>query len=172
MSRNDVPKSIGRWLSAAAAALLIAAAGCCPATTPGDIAVEASGRDAPAPPGPYHIEITGSSKRWQVRYPDFSGRLPPGHDHALSVRNIHVPLNTRVVVVLRSTDYVYTFAVPEHGLEIAVPNLEFQMEFYSDKAGEFDLFGEPLCGDPHSQISGHIVVDPHDRFSAWLDRRL
>ncbi|HZL91202.1 MAG TPA: hypothetical protein VFB96_22740 [Pirellulaceae bacterium] len=173
MSRNGFPKRIGQRLCAAA---LVAAAmaGCYFAAAPEKkIAAERTyGGDASFA-APYCIEITGSKKRWHVRYPDYSGRLRTGDDRVLSVRNIHVPLNTRVVFILKSADYVYTFAIPEYGLkEIAVPNLKFEMEFQSDKAGKFDLIGEPLCGDPHSEIVGHIVVDPRDRFLAWLERRL
>ena len=171
MRRNDSPKAIGQWLCAAVIVTTVAA-GCAPAATREKIVVNESGHSDATSAGPYHIEITGSEKRWHVRYPDFSGRLRPDDDRVVSVRNIHVPLKTRVILILKSTDYVYTFAMPEFGLkEIAVPSLEFRMEFYSDNPGKFDLVGEPLCGDPHSEIAGHIVVDPHDRFSAWLDRR-
>jgi heme/copper-type cytochrome/quinol oxidase subunit 2 len=171
MRWNVLPHAIRNQLGAASAAVAIVVAGCSPAPTLEKVARD-NGRDEGTTVGQYTIEITGSKKRWHVRYPDFSGRLRADDDRVLRVRNIHVPLKTRCVLVLKSTDYVYTFAIPEHGLkEIAVPNLEFRMEFYSDKPGKFELIGEPLCGDPHSLIAGHIVVDPHDRFAAWLDRR-
>ena len=174
MRRSGTLKTISKLLCLAGAASLLASGGCLAEPRPEEFPRSATASDAiPFGPGPYQIEITGSDKRWLVRYPDASGNLQTAGGRSLRLRRIHVPLNTKVVFVLKSTDYVYTFAIPEHRLkEIAVPGLEFRMEFRTDKAGKFDLVGEPLCGDPHSLIAGQIVVDTHDRFAAWLERRL
>lgn len=86
--------------------------------------------------------------------------------------DVHVPLQTDVVFVLNSKDYVYTLAIPQCGLkEIAVPELEFRMKFNLANAGKFDLVGDELCGDPfHEQRQGHLIVEPVDKFCSWLER--
>jgi heme/copper-type cytochrome/quinol oxidase subunit 2 len=115
------------------------------------------------------IEVTGSNNLWQVRYPaPADGRLAK---HVHDVRNIHVPLGTQVILALSSQDYVYTLAIPDYGLkEIAVPEHEFRMEFRPRAAGRLELVGEHFCGDPFSGISGHLVIEPQDRFLAWLHK--
>lgn len=117
---------------------------------------------------PYEIEITGSKDRWHVRYPGADGRLATGSE-VRTVRNIHVPLRTKIVFVLKSTDYVYVLSLPQYRLkEIAVPELEFRMEFRSEDPGRFALIGEPLCGDPNVEMQGHLIVEARDRFVDWL----
>jgi len=117
---------------------------------------------------PYQIEITGSKDRWHVRYPGADGRPVTSAD-TLVVRNIHVPQETKIVLVLKSTDYIYTLSLPQfHLKEIAVPDLEFRMEFCPPEAGQFELVGNQLCGDPHAELQGVLIVEPRDHFLGWL----
>jgi len=108
---------------------------------------------------PYRIEVTGNDHRWEVRYP---GAVRTG-------RSGHVPVATHVIFVLKSKDYVYTLGIPQYGLkEIAVPDLEFQMEFRPSAAGRFSLLGQELCGDPDGDFQGQLIVEPRDQFARWL----
>ena len=117
---------------------------------------------------PYQIEITGSKDRWHVRYPGADGRAATSGD-TLVVRNIHVPQETKIVLVLKSTDYIYTLSLPQfHLKEIAVPDLEFRVEFCPPQAGRFELVGNQLCGAPHAELTGFLIVEPRDRFLGWL----
>jgi cytochrome c oxidase subunit 2 len=116
---------------------------------------------------PYEIEVTGSKDCWRVRYPGVDGHIET-EQVPLVIRSIHVPLGPKIVLVLKSSDYVYTFALPHYRMkEIAVPSLEFKMELQPDEAGKFALIGKQLCGDPHD-LQGHLVVEPPDCFLAWL----
>ena len=117
---------------------------------------------------PYCIEITGNNYRWRVRYPDADGGGQQQGGGSIS-RDVHVPLQTDVVLVLKSDDYVYTVTLPKFGLkEIAVPSLEFRMEFRSSDAGRFPLLGDQLCGDPHPELQGDLIVESREHFLQWL----
>jgi heme/copper-type cytochrome/quinol oxidase subunit 2 len=123
---------------------------------------------APDIPEPYRIEITGSRNGWRVRYPAIDGYFVPA-DAGLVLREVHIPQETNVVFVLTSADYVYSLALPEFGLkEIAVPDLEFCMALRVDAPGQSTIAGGELCGDPHPQMQGQLVVEPRDDFLAWL----
>ena len=88
------------------------------------------------------------------------------------VRDVHIPVQTDVVLVLRSEDYVYTLALPQFGLkEIAVPTLEFRLDFRPPDAGRFPLLGDQLCGDPHPDLQCGLVVESRDQFLKWLKNR-
>jgi len=120
---------------------------------------------------PYCIEIRGSDYRWHVRYPDNGGCVDEEGRESIE-RDVHVPAQTDVVLVLKSDDYVYTLALPTFGLkEIAVPNLEFRMAFRPPDAGRFPLLGDQLCGDLHPELQGDLVVEPPDHFRKWLKER-
>lgn len=117
---------------------------------------------------PYQIEVTGHEYRWHVRYPSSSGQLETDQD-SVSLRDIHVPLDADIVFVLKSKDYVYVLELPEFGKkEIAVPSLEFQMQFRPEKAGRYPLLGDELCGDPHPELKGTLVVESQAQFLDWL----
>ena len=76
-----------------------------------------------------NIEVTGSDFEWHVRYagPDETFRTP---DDYVTRRNITLMTGIPTTIFLRSDDYVYSFALPHLGLkEIAVPDLEFSLEF-------------------------------------------
>ncbi len=121
-------------------------------------------------PEPFCIEMTGSNYRWHVRYPDSEGRFAEQNER--TTRDIHVPDQTNVVLVLKSDDYVYTLELPQYQMkEIAVPKLEFRMEFRTPEAGRFPLLGDELCGDPHPELKGDLIVEPREQFLKWLKER-
>ena len=120
---------------------------------------------------PYCIEVTGHEYRWQVRYPSADGLLARDGDW-LTVRNVHVPQGTDVVLVLRSLDYVYVLELPQFGLkELAIPTLEFRLSFHTKETGQFVLQGDELCGDPHPELKGQLIVEPQEHFLAWISRQ-
>lgn len=120
---------------------------------------------------PLCIEMTGSNYRWQVRYHNADGCVATDDD-VLTVRNVYVPLETEIILLLRSRDFVYLLTLPEFGLkEIAVPDLEFRMTFRPPAVGRFAMDGDELCGDPHPELRGQLIVQSRNDFLAWLDEQ-
>ncbi len=117
------------------------------------------------------VEMTGTRTGWRVRYPGADGQLATPDD-VLLAGDVHVPQDANIVLKLHSSDYVYILAIPELGLkEAAVPGLEFRLEFRPCHAGRFALKGDQLCGepDPHPELQRKLIVEPRDRFLAWLN---
>jgi heme/copper-type cytochrome/quinol oxidase subunit 2 len=176
MNQDDASTGCNRVLSPIAFLLAIVASGCSDriqsdddalATTVADVVAETQ-PVAPRIHEPFQIEITGSAHRWHVKYPDASGQLAV-EGESRPVRDIHVPLKTRVVLVLKSADYVYTLALPKYELkEIAVPGFEFQMEFRTENAGKFELVGDQLCGRPYPELRGCLIAESQEDFETWL----
>lgn len=176
LSRNMKSPRIRSSLLSAGLLLTLTSESCTRSLQPGfesagsatSVAAEKVSPAVPKIPEPYRIQVTGSINGWQVRYPNASGRLETETD-VPAVRDIHVPLDANVVIDLKSSDYVYLIAIPHFGLkEIAVPGLEFQIEFRLHEAGQFELIGEELCGEPHSELQGSLIVEPEERFLDWL----
>ena len=119
---------------------------------------------------PFRVEVTGCEGRWDIRYPDLPGRLAvAGRQNA--VPNIHIPQNVQVLLIFKSADYIYGFALPAYNLkEIAVPDLEFTAGFRASDAGLHEFRGDELCGGPHSRLDGHLCVEPQDRFLEWYEK--
>lgn len=118
-------------------------------------------------PNPYLLEITGSNKSWSARYPALAGGQD-GEKVIPASKGIHLPLGTEVILVLHSTDYVYTFSVPQQGLkELAVPGLEFRLPLRPTKDQLLELVGEGLCGDPHTEVPAKLFFESPRQFLKW-----
>ena len=112
--------------------------------------------------------MTGDDYRWQVRYPGRDRRLDT-NDDVLDSRNLNVPEDTEVRVLLESLDYVYTLAVPELGLkEIVVPDMAFELRLPASEPGSFQLLGDHLCGYDHPELIGALVVRTQNDYERWL----
>jgi len=119
---------------------------------------------------PYRIELTGTDHRWQMEYSGIPGLA--SQPKFLEVgSDLFVPLGTRILLVLKSTDYIYTLAVPDFGIkEIAVPRLEFEMDFLPSTLGNYQLIGDELCGGLRGDTPGRLVVEPIAAFQERLHR--
>jgi heme/copper-type cytochrome/quinol oxidase subunit 2 len=122
---------------------------------------------------PLRIQLTGTEHRWKVEYlagdPLSNHTVVADGDDAPAGYDVHVPVGSNVVLVLRSNDFIYTLEIPELGLkEIAVPALEFRMTFCLEQAGTFSLVGEELCEAPEGLGMGRLVVEPRADFLTWL----
>jgi heme/copper-type cytochrome/quinol oxidase subunit 2 len=115
---------------------------------------------------PCRIELIGEGHRWQAQYQSAGGRwvMPGNRDNN---EPIHVPLGVPTVISLKSKDFVYLFVVARLGLrEIAVPDLEFCIEFRPLESGSFLIASQRLCEE--SAAAGELVVEPAAKFRAWL----
>lgn len=45
------------------------------------------------------------------------------------------------------------------------------MAFRPAGVGRFALDGDELCGDPHPELQGHLVVESRDHFLAWFEEQ-
>ncbi|MCY2967226.1 MAG: hypothetical protein NT069_26925 [Planctomycetota bacterium] len=162
----------GQW--GIASLLLATVVGCSPAV---DSTPERVNRDPIAQCAsadgetPYEIAITGSEDRWQVRYPGMEQPLVTTGD-AMTGLQLHVPVARPIVLILNSTDYVYTLELPDWKIkEIAVPKLEFRMEFRADDTGRFELVGDHLCRAEVQELRGTLVVESPSELIRWLRER-
>ena len=121
--------------------------------------------------GVLKIDITGDDFRWHIRYPGSDGELA-SDDDILARRHLHIPLGTKIRLRLLSRDYVYTLNLPDFTIrEIAVPDLEFFLEFQVDKAGTYELRCDQMCGNTQMNMNGTLVVESPREFNRWLAER-
>jgi cytochrome c oxidase subunit 2 len=126
--------------------------------------------EAPPPPieEPIEIVVTGTNYRWQVRNPGLDGALKTVDD-IHTVQELRVPFDTDIRLELKSHDFLYTFSVPELGLrEIAVPDLEFSLEFNLQKEGQYELRCELICGILQPMVLGSLIAMTREDYSKWL----
>ncbi|MFT7626069.1 MAG: cytochrome c oxidase subunit 2 [Myxococcota bacterium] len=123
-----------------------------------------------ADPEPYTVEMTGRDFHWTVRYPGEDGRLHTADDR-LGDSELHLPSQSPVRIRLKSADYVYTLDLPDLGLrEMAVPDVEFSLNFRTGQPATLRLRGDQMCGYAHATLFGELIVEPRAQLDAWLAR--
>lgn len=104
------------------------------------------------------VEVTGDEFNWYFRYPGPDGELGTADDRH-SVQDLYLPVHSKVSLSLQSKDYLYSFALPELGLqEIAVPDLKFGLEFTTGDEQTLRLLGDQFCGFAHETLIGSVFV--------------
>jgi heme/copper-type cytochrome/quinol oxidase subunit 2 len=122
---------------------------------------------------PLQIKARGFKRAWQFSYAGLDGMLGTPDD-ATSTGELSLPVDTEVILSLRSEDYIYVFSCPELKLkEIAVPELDFSITFKTERLGVFDLVMDAMCGFqlPPGQTMGTINVTSKAHFEHWLKER-
>ena len=114
------------------------------------------------------VEVTGHEFNWHFRYPGRDGFLNTDDDE-YSTQHLYLPDNTQVKLQLKSTDYLYSFALPDLELkEIAVPEMFFELNFNSGDEGTMQLLGDQFCGYTHKTLIGEVRIINQDKgFYTW-----
>ena len=122
--------------------------------------------------GPLLVQVTGDDYEWHGTYAGPDRELHTSDD-IVDIGEVHVPVATPVQIQLTSLDYVYLLALPDLDLkQVAVPDMEFSLDFQIDAAGTYQLEGNQLCGFRHESLMGRVFVEPKERFRTWIqDRR-
>ncbi len=120
---------------------------------------------------PIVIQLAGTEHRWQAEYLSLKGSSC-GTFVELSESDIHVPIGSRVIFILKSNDYIYTLAIPAFGLkEMAVPDLEFRMQMRPIQCGQYAIVGEEPCGRSGQEGPGLLIVESLADYDEWVGRQ-
>jgi cytochrome c oxidase subunit 2 len=136
------------------------------------------------------VEVKGQQWTWSYRFPGRDGELgesaatlitpenpfgidavdPRGRDDVLvSSPQLHLPVNRPVKLLLRSSDVLHNFTVPEFRVKMdLVPGMVTYMWLTPTRTGSFDVLCEELCGLAHFAMRGRVVVDEQEVFDRWL----
>jgi cytochrome c oxidase subunit 2 len=117
---------------------------------------------------PVTVQITGHQWWWEVTYPNSQA------DQTITTANeIHVPINTPVVVLTNSADVIHSFWVPSiTGKRDLVPGYSSAFWFQIDKAGIYHGQCAEFCGLQHAHMGLSVVAETADKFQAWKQQQL
>jgi len=120
------------------------------------------------PPSNLVVRVTAKQFNWEVTYPGPDGQF--GTDDDLTLENeLHVPINTVVVVTLQSRDVIHSFFLPNLRLkQDAVPGREIRAWFEATEPGRYELPCAELCGFGHSGMLGYLTVYSPEDYSKWV----
>ena len=114
------------------------------------------------------IDVTGDNYNWYFRYPGEDGKLGNGDDQ-YSEQNLFLPDHSNVKLRLHSKDYIYSFSLPDLDIsEVAVPGLDFEINFSTGAEKTLSLLGDQFCGYAHKQLIGEVSIRNQDNgFYGW-----
>jgi cytochrome c oxidase subunit 2 len=140
-----------------------------------------------------NFEAVGKQWHWSFRLPGADGQLgnsevrymgvdnplgidpedPTGQDDIIIANpTMHLPVDRPVRALLRSTDVLHDFAVPQFRVKMdLVPGLVTYQWFTPTVPGTYEILCEELCGTGHFAMRGKIVVDEPAAYQAWLGRQ-
>lgn len=143
------------------------------------------------PEGAMQVEALGRQWHWSYRFPGADGVFgntdvrqmspdnPMGVDPAdgagqddviVSQPVLHLPLGQDTHMLLRSTDVLHNFTVPQFRVKMdLVPGMVTYQWFTPTAIGTYEVLCEELCGVGHFAMRSKVVVEPVEDFAGWLD---
>jgi cytochrome c oxidase subunit II len=120
------------------------------------------------PPGDaLRIEIIGRQWWWEVRYIH-----PDGDGEVVLANEVHLPTGRPAHLTLKTGDVIHSFWVPPLAGKVdMIPGRTTRLVVRSDEAAMFRGQCAEYCGGQHAWMALFVVVEPKERFDAWLTQQ-
>jgi len=144
------------------------------------------------PPNAINIEVMARQWGWQYRLPGEDGKLGTSNivnindqnpfginlddqngrdDILIQSDELHLKTNRPVKILLRSTDVLHNFYVPQFRAKMdAVPGLITYYWFEPNKEGDYEVLCAEYCGIGHYGMRAKVVVDNEENYEKWLEQ--
>lgn len=119
------------------------------------------------------LEVTARQWDWRFRYAAPGKELGEPTDVFVSDGEMHVPLGETILLHLKSQDVLHSFFLPNLRVkQDAVPGMTIPVWFKATEISPlpsgYDIVCAELCGIGHYRMKGRIVIEPREKFDAWL----
>lgn len=102
------------------------------------------------------VQVTAQKWSWLFEHSGFASA------------ELHVPVNTKVRVIIRSTDVLHALWIPAFRTKMdAVPGRYTDLWFEATQTGTFPIHCAEYCGRSHSDMWSQVVVHTQADFEAW-----
>lgn len=150
-------------------------------------------KDMPKEKDAVVIEIMARQFAWFARYPGKDGKFgatdtslvtggdpfgrkeddPYGKDDVVTMNDIHVPVDKKVLLKLQTRDVIHSFFVPNLRIkQDTVPGMVIPVWFEVTKTGQYEIACAELCGIGHTMMRGILTVQKQEEFNEWLSRQV
>ena len=120
--------------------------------------------DQPNPPGgrALNIDVNGQQYIWRFTYPN----------GAYAYETMVVPVNTTVVLKIRSQDVAHSWWIPKLGGKFdAIPGYTNRSWFKISRPGTYRGQCAELCGRNHANMIAAVQAVPVSTYQAWVSRQ-
>ena len=132
--------------------------------------------DQPEPPGgdALEIDVNGQQYLWRYDYPtpDLPEGEGPAEGQLFSYYTMYVPVDTTVVLEIRSQDVAHSWWIPELGGKAdALPGHTNETWFRISEEGTYRGQCAELCGAGHADMLAEVVALPVDEYEEWVEQQ-
>lgn len=115
------------------------------------------------------VEVMPQQFAWNIRYVGADGQFATSDDVVAPLNQMHVPINTPIVVQMAPFDVVHSFYVPNLRIkQDAVPGMVTTFWFKAKKEGIYEIACSALCGIGHTNMRGFLTVESKEKFQKWI----
>jgi cytochrome c oxidase subunit 2 len=113
------------------------------------------------------IEVTAHQWWWELRYLD-----KEASKIFTTANEIHMPLNKRVRLVLKSSDVIHSFWVPNlGGKKDIIPGRDQEMVLEVKKPGVWHGRCAEFCGNQHALMGITVIGESPEIFEEWKEHQ-
>lgn len=114
------------------------------------------------------IKVEAQQWQWNFAYPDEASFKTSDGSPLTGAEELHIPVATKVRLVLGSKDVIHSFWVPRiGGKKDAVPGRETDLWIQADQPGTYRGQCYEFCGKGHADMLLTLVVHTKDDYAAW-----
>lgn len=114
---------------------------------------------AKAQGGPLKIRVDAHQFYWQFTYPN----------GAVSIDEMHAPVNRVVRVEIRSNDVDHSWWVPQLGGKFdAIPGESTETWFKAEEIGTYKGKCGEFCGVLHAEMLARVIVQSQEDYDSWV----
>jgi cytochrome c oxidase subunit II len=159
----------------------------------------------PSPAEAVEVRVVGEQFAWNVHYPGPDGLFgatdarfvdqqsnplgldrgdPAAADDVTTINQLHLPVDTPVIVHLSSKDVIHSFMLNEFRVkQDTIPGIEIPTHFTptvttaemrqrkGDPSFNYEIGCAQLCGLGHYRMRGFVTIHELGEFEAWLAQR-
>ncbi|MCA9400671.1 MAG: cytochrome c oxidase subunit II [Candidatus Omnitrophica bacterium] len=115
------------------------------------------------------VECLPQQFAWNFRYPGPDGRFATEDDIVPPQNQMHVPVDTPIVVQMAPYDVIHSFYIPNFRLkQDATPGMITTFWFEAKKEGKYEIGCAELCGNSHYRMRGYLTVQSKEDYQKWL----
>lgn len=109
----------------------------------------------------FEVRVEGEQWHWDYYYASGAASA-----------ELHIPVNTRVHLIIDSGDVIHSFWVPALGVkQDAVPGLITQIYVTATETGTFPGMCAELCGFGHTGMTTTVVVADRAAVDTWISQQ-
>ncbi len=95
-----------------------------------------------------------------------------GQDDIITLNQLHIPVDTPVIVDLSSKDVIHSFSLPVMRVkQDVIPGQMIPVWFEAKSTGNFEIACAQLCGLAHYRMRGFLIVESKEDFAKWLNEQ-